>query len=155
MRAGTLSARSTSAIQLAGDRVNDSLDFLEDLLEVLARRALAVFFEPVRGLLDGREDRLLVLVRDLAAETFLVAELRLESPDLKGVVSEALVRGEEVGTYEVLESVEGLDALALSLVLGRKLLSLTDHAVNLLLAETSLLVGDGDRLRLATIETIR
>jgi hypothetical protein len=82
VRARALSARPTSTIQLASDRVNDRLHLLELLLEVLARRRLAVFFEPVRGLLDGREDRLLVLVRDLAAETFLVAELRLESPDL-------------------------------------------------------------------------
>ena len=70
------------SVQLAGDRVNDALDFLELLLEVLARRSLTVLLEPVRRLLDGREDGLLVVVGDLSAETLLVTELRLESPDL-------------------------------------------------------------------------
>jgi hypothetical protein len=40
-----------------------------------------------------------------------------------------------VRTHEVLESVEGLDVLALSLVLGCELLSFTYHVVDLLLTE--------------------
>lgn len=47
-------------------------------------------------------------------------------------------------TYEVLQAVEGLNALALSLVFRRELLGFADHAVGLLLAETTLLVGDRD-----------
>ena len=53
-------------------------------------------------------------------------------------------------TYKVLEGVECLDFLALSLVLGCETLGVGNHAVNLLLGETALLVGDGDRLRLAS-----
>ena len=37
-------------------------------------------------------------------------------------------------------------------ILSGELLGLLDHAVNLLLRETSLLIGDGDLLRLATGE---
>ena len=54
-------------------------------------------------------------------------------------------------TYEVLKPVKGLDAFTLGLVLGRELLGLTDHTVNLLLAEMVLLVGDRDGLGLATV----
>jgi len=44
------------------------------------------------------------------------------------------------------EGVEGFDVLLLGLVLGRELFSLGNHTINLVLSETSLLVGDGDRL---------
>ena len=46
--------------------------------------------------------------------------------------------------------VKGLNSLSLSLVLRSEFLSLSDHAVNFFLAETTLLVGDSDTLRLAT-----
>ena len=75
---------------------------------------------------------LLVLVIDLATKTFLIVDLVLQA---EGVV---------------LEAVSGLNALAGSLVLLGILLSLFNHAVNLLLSETALIVGDSDGLGLAS-----
>lgn len=60
-----------------------------------------------------------------------------------------------MGTYEVLESVEELDTLALSVALGRGLLGLANHAINLLLAGTALLVGNSNRLGLTTVRVNR
>ena len=84
--------------------------------------------DPLGDLLDGVQERLLVIGIQLATETLSVTELGLETVD--------------VGR----EGVEGFDALLLGFVLGGELLSLGDHTINLLLSETSLLVGDGDRL---------
>ena len=84
--------------------------------------------DPLGDLLDGVQERLLVIGIQLATETLSVTELGLETVD--------------VGR----EGVEGFDALLLGFVLGGELLSLGDHTINLLLSEASLLVGDGDRL---------
>ena len=43
-----------------------------------------------------------------------------------------------------------LDSLSLGLILRSEFLSLSDHALDFFLAETTLLVGDSDTLRLAT-----
>ena len=75
---------------------------------------------------------LLVLLVDLAAKTFLVVDLVLQAERI------------------VLKAVPGLNALAGSLVLLGILLSLFNHAVNLLLSETALIVGDSDGLSLAS-----
>ena len=56
---------------------------------------------------------------------------------------------------EVGESVKGLDALPLRLVLAGELLSLGDHALDVLLGETALLVSDRDGLGLATVMNVR
>lgn len=76
----------------------------------------------------GRPYSLLVLVVELATETVIVVDLGLEA---EGVVLEAVAR---------------LNALTLGLVLVGELLGLLDHAVNLLLSQATLVVGDGDRL---------
>lgn len=80
---------------------------------------------------SGRTYSLLVLLLNLATKTLLVVDLVLE--------------GEGV----VLKAVSGLNALAGSLVLLGVLLSLGDHALNLLRGKTALVVGDGDGLLLA------
>ena len=64
----------------------------------------------------------------LTTETVRVAELGLETVNIGR------------------EGVEGFDVLLLGLVLGCKLFSLGNHTINLVLSETSLLVGDGGRL---------
>lgn len=58
-------------------------------------------------------------------------------------------------TYEVLEGVERLDPLALSLVLGGELFGPLDHALDILLTEATLLVRDGDRLGLAAVSNMQ
>ena len=55
----------------------------EFLLEVISGRSLAVLLDPLGGFLEGGEDDLLIVVGNLAAETFLVAHLALETPDLR------------------------------------------------------------------------
>lgn len=74
---------------------------------------------------------LLIILINLATETLLVVGLVLQAESV------------------VLKSVTGLDALLGSLVLIGVLLGFLDHAVDLLLCETSLVVGDGDGLDLA------
>jgi hypothetical protein len=74
---------------------------------------------------------LLVLVVDLATETILIVDLVLQ---VEGVV---------------LKAVTSLDALTGSLVLLSILLSLGNHALNLLRSQATLVVVDGDGLLLA------
>ncbi len=127
-----VSASTSAAVQLRCDGVDDGLDLAELLFQVLGAGAGAVLVNPVGGVLDSLEDGLLILIRELATETLLVTELGLKAID------------------ERRQGVERLDALALSLILGCEALGVGNHAVNLLLGETALLVGDGDRLRLAS-----
>jgi hypothetical protein len=75
---------------------------------------------------------LLVLIVNLASETLVIVDLVLQIESV------------------VLKSVTGLNTLLGSLVLIGVLLSLLNHAVNLVLSEATLVVGDGDRLRLAS-----
>ena len=49
----------------------------------------------------------------------------------------------------LLQPVPGINLLLLSIILSLVLLSVADHAVNVLLAQPALLVGDGDLLLLA------
>jgi hypothetical protein len=121
-----------SLVHLGGDGVSDVGQLLLMLLEVLGGGVSAVLVEPLVGLLDSIENSLLVLLVDLATKTLLIVDLVLE--------------GESV----VLKAVSGLNALTGSLVLLGVLLSLGDHTLNLLRSETALIVGDGDRLLLAS-----
>ena len=86
--------------------------------------------EPLDGVLDGVLEGLLLVGGDLVLD---------------------LVGGD--GALEavavVLESVLGLDTVAVGVVLGLVLLGLGDHALDLVLGETALVVGDGDLLLLA------
>ena len=119
--------RRFTAVQLGRDGVSDVLELLKFLLEVISGSRLTFRVDPIGGLLDGVQERLLVVGVQLATETIRVTELGLETVDVGG------------------ERIEGFDALLLGFVLGGELLGLGDHAVNLLLSETSLLIGDGDR----------
>ena len=119
--------RSSIAIQFSRNGVGDVLDLLEFLLEVFSGRRLTLRVDPFGDLLDGVQERLLVIGVQLATKTLRVTELGLEAVD--------------VGR----EGVEGFDALLLGFVFCGELLSLGNHTVNLLLGETSLLIGDGDR----------
>lgn len=74
---------------------------------------------------------LLVLLVNLATKTLLIVDLVLQAKSV------------------VLKTVTGLNALTGSLVLLSELLGLGDHAVNLLLGKTALVVGDGNGLLLA------
>ena len=117
-----------AAVQLGRNGVSDVLDLLEFLLKVVDGSRLTLRIKPISGLLDGVQEGLLVIRVQFATETVRVAELGLEAVDVGG------------------KRVEDFDALLLGFVLSGELLGLGDHAVDLLLCETSLLVGDGDRL---------
>ena len=122
------SRRRSTAVQLGGDGVGNALDLLEFLLEVIGGGRLTLRVDPISGLLDSVQERLLVIVVQLATEALRDTELGFEAVDIGG------------------EGVKGFDALLLGLVVSGKLLSLGNHAANLLLAETALLIGDCDRL---------
>jgi hypothetical protein len=127
-----ITASATRAsVELGGNRVGDVRQLLELLVEVLGGSLGGVLFEPVLGLLDSVLDGLLVLVLNLATKTLLVVDLVLQA----------------VGV--VLKLVAGLNALTVSLVLLGVLLGLLNHALNVLSAETALVVGDGDALSLS------
>jgi len=121
------SGRGSTVIQLGHNRVGNVLDLLEFLLEAISGSRLTLRIDPTGGLLCGVQERLLVIGVELAIETVRVTKLGLEAVD--------------VGR----EGVESFDALLLGFVLDGELLGLGNHTVNLL-SETSLLVGDDDRL---------
>jgi hypothetical protein len=124
--------RTSVLVELRGDGVDDGLYLSQLLLEILQTGAGTVLLDPLASLLDGFENGLLIVIVEFATKTLLVTELRLETVDEGG------------------EGVEGLNLLALNLVLSGELLGFTKHAVDLLLGETTLLVLDGDRFRLAS-----
>jgi len=127
----TKSERGSTVIQLGRNGVGNVLDLLEFLLEVISGSRLTLRVNPTGGLLNGVQERLLVIGIQLATETVRVTELGLEAVD--------------VGR----EGVESFDVLLLGFVLSGKCLGLDNHTVNLLLSETSLLVGDSNRLEFA------
>jgi hypothetical protein len=127
-----IATRAACAIKLGGDGVGDAGKLLKLLIEVFAGGRRGVLFKPVLGLLDGLEKGFLVVIFDLATETFIIIDLVLEA----------------VGV--VLELVAGLNALTGSLVLLGVLLGFLDHALDFLLAEAALVVVDGDALTLAS-----
>lgn len=69
----------------------------------------------------------------LSAQAFLIGDLVLETED------------------ERRETVESLNSLPLRLIFACELLGLLHHTVDFLLRQTTLLVGDGNRLRFATV----
>merc|ERR1711998_328004 len=115
-------------VDLANDWAADALHLLELLVEVLFLSILVVI-EPLVSILESLLDGLLVLVGDLVCNTLL-----------------AVAQGIFHGVYVVLEGVTCLDLVAHLLVL----LSELHHAFNLLLAETTLVVSDGNLLVLAS-----
>lgn len=128
----SLLTRSAARVHLRCDGVGDVGKLLLLLLEVLGAGLCTVLLEPLGSLLDSVEDSLLLLVVNLATETLLVVDLVLEAESV------------------VLETVTSLNALTGGLVLLGVLLGLGNHAINLLLGETALVVGNGDGLLLAS-----
>ena len=83
-------ARSTStAIQLARDRIRDVRQLLLLLVEVLGRGRGGALIEPVLSFLDGFKKGLLVLFVEFAAKTFFIIGLVLQG---ESVVLGKLVR---------------------------------------------------------------
>jgi len=126
--ASTRASRGATRVQFSRDGVNNSLDLSQFLLQILRAGSGAVLVNPLGGLFDGSEDGLLVLIANLTTHAFLIGDL----------VSEAI--------DERREAVERFDTLALGFVLGSEFFGLGDHAVDFLLRETALFVGNGDGL---------
>ncbi|SPQ20609.1 c73ff6cb-8731-470e-9cf7-86bd75ccbeed [Thermothielavioides terrestris] len=122
-------ASTASAVELHHDRVGDSLELLLVLLILLAG-GLLVLVEPVDDLVN------------LGAELGLVrlVELLIHLGVVERVAQRVGVR---------LQAVLGRDAAGLSLVLLLELLGLSKHALNLLLGQAALVVGDGNVVGLA------
>lgn len=131
-------ARHTSSTALAGvilikshhDRICDGFELLLVLLVLLLGGLLALV-QPGDGLVD------------LGLEGLLVGSLKLL---INLGVGEGVLQG--VGVR--LKTVLGADAASLSLILGLVLLGLSQHALDLLLGETALVVGDDNLVRLAS-----
>ena len=124
---GTSARGSLATVGSGDDGVGNTLELLLlGLVLVLLSSLVAV--EPADDLADLVLNLLLVILRDL--------ELAL---------GESVLEGVGVG----LKAVLGLDAGGLKLVLLLVLLSLGKHALNLLLGETALVVGDGNLVGLS------
>ena len=72
---------ASTLIKLATDRVDNSLNLRKFLLERLCRDSLALGLDPLGGLLGERQQCLAAFVIDLTTESFLVADLCLETID--------------------------------------------------------------------------
>merc|ERR1719468_337655 len=125
----TGTASCSGLVQLGHDRVGDSLQLLLLVLELVLLCGQVTEF-PVQHLLGLVHDGVLVLVADLALELVVFDGLL----DVEGVR---------------LEIVLGGDALSLLVVLCLVLLGVVDHLFDVLLAETTLVVGDGDLVLLS------
>ncbi|TVU47534.1 hypothetical protein EJB05_07138, partial [Eragrostis curvula] len=117
-------AARAALVHLGDDRVADALELLHLVLELL-RLGELVAVEPLDGVLHRVLDPLLVLGRKLGRD-LLVAD---RVAHVVGVV---------------FQRVAGLHLALDLLVLGLVLLGLLHHALDLLLAEPALVVGDGD-----------
>merc|ERR1719327_2467467 len=120
----TLRGTTSSLVHLGDDRVADSLKLLLHGLKLLLL-GMVGSFEPLGSLVDLVLNLLLLLLGDGGLELLLV----------DGVLHGVAVR---------LEAVLGSDLLGCELVLLSELLGLTHHALNVILGETALVVGDGD-----------
>ena len=128
-RGSTRSAtRSSTTVGSGDDGVGNTLELLLLGLVLVLGGGLVVV-EPADGLLDLALDLLLVVV---------------------GHVELTLVDGVLEGVGVRLETVLGVDTRSLSLVLSLVLLGLSQHALNVLLGETALVVGDGDLVGLTS-----
>lgn len=123
-------ATLTRAVELHHDGVGDSLELLLVLLVLLLRGGLAVV-EPSNDLVDLSLEGLLVGSLDLLLDLG-VAE---------GVAKRVGIR---------LEAVLGRDTGALSLILLLVLLGISEHALDLLLGQAALVVGDDNLVGLAS-----
>lgn len=120
---------TTSSVELHHDGVGNTLQLLLLGLVLLLGGGLVVI-EPSDGLVN------------LGLELVLVASLKLL---VNLGVGESVLEGVGVG----LETVLGLDAARLGLILSLVLLGLGKHALNLLLGKTTLVVGDDNLVGLS------
>ena len=127
--AGHATGSTASTVELHHDGVGNGLELLLVVL-VLLTSGLLVLIEPSDDLVD------------LGLELLLVGSIKL-LVDLG--VSESVA--ERVGVR--LKAVLGSDTLALSLILILELLGLSKHALDLLLGQATLVVGNGDLVGLA------
>src|SRR6186713_2543050 len=100
----------TATVELAADGVGHLRQLLVLLIKVILVGGVCVLVEPVLSLFDGFQQRLLLLLIDLASETLVVVGLVLQR---HGVI---------------LKLVAGLDLLSDHLVLFGELLRFLDHA---------------------------
>jgi NAD-specific glutamate dehydrogenase len=115
---------SATSVQLGDDGVADCLKLLLLVLELLLVSQL-VRVHPFNDIIAFVHDDLLVLLCDLVLELLVLhGRLHVEAVRLQAVL--------------------GGDHSSLLLVLCLVLLGIVDHALNLLLAQTTLVVGDGD-----------
>ena len=133
MTSGVTSGRSPTGllIHLGDDGTADGLDLLQLVLVLVGLRSL-VSVEPAYGFL--------ALVDDLLAVTLV--QLALDVVVLNSGLHVEAVR---------LQAVLGSDAIFLLVVLILVLLGLRDHPLDVVLAETTLVVGDGDLLLLSRL----
>jgi hypothetical protein len=117
------------AVELLHDGHGDALELLL-LLLVLLLGALLRRIEPRDGLVDGGLELRLVAGLELVREARVVERVA----EVVRVRLEAVLRGDAGGG---------------GLVLGLVLLGVVDHALDLLLRQAALVVGDGDAVRLA------
>ena len=128
--AGHAAGHATRTVELHHDGVGNGLELLLVLLVLLTGSLLALV-EPVDNLVD------------LSLESLLVTSIKLLI-DLG--VGESVAQGVCVR----LKTVLGSDTEALGLILGLELLGLGKHALDLLLGQTALVVGDDDLVGLAS-----
>jgi len=119
-----------TSVDLHHDWVGNSLKLLL-LVLVLILGTLLVHVQPRDGLIDGSSELLLVVLVQLAGNLVI----------LQGVTEVVRVR---------LKGVLGLDTLGSSLVVSLELLGISNHTLDLLLGETTLVVGDGDLVLLTS-----
>merc|ERR1719387_2552148 len=126
-------AAAGALVILLDDRGADALDLLLLLLDLLSV-GLRVAREPVLAILDGIVDGLLLVLVHLLPEALVVA----------GPLNRGLHRVDVS-----VESVAHINALLRQLVLLGELLRFPDHLLDLLLGQATLVVRDGDLLRVA------
>ena len=115
--------------RLTDNGLNRCLELLLFLLELLLLSGL-VGVEPADGLVDGGLGSSLLLVGDKGSDLLVI-------------------EGGLHGVAVVLELVLGLDTVPVGVVFGLVLLGLLNHALDLLLTEATLVVGDGDLILLS------
>merc|ERR1712033_98647 len=117
-------------VQLGNDRVTHGLNLLLLLLELLDLGEL-VGIEPLDGVIALVSDLLLVVLGDLISHLLVLDG---------GLHVEAVA----------LQSVLGCDSVLLLVVFLLELFSVIDHALNFFLGQTTLVIGNGDLVLLAS-----
>merc|ERR1711936_664079 len=130
VRHATTGSSSGRLVELGDDGVADGLNLLLLLLELLHLSQL-VGVQPLDGVVALVSDQLLIVSGDLVGHLLIInGGLHVEAVALQAVL--------------------GGDPVLLLVVLVLELLGVVDHALDLLLGETALIVSDGDLVLLAS-----